>query len=214
MHETESEGGRERENKKEERRETGDLLLFLQRDSTVKKEEKIFPLFFSHDFTFLKLSTPSFLPSHPSSLPPPPRDTAGEPEIDPPPARNALPGLRDHFRQRIDRASSCNPAAFLTMNSSSSSPLPVPEPASASGGASVVDASTAAAAARSSSAFGSSPGTSQHHYQHQQLTAPPPARGTGHRLWVHAPAIPENLLDEYFSGFGSVVDVYCPRDAQ
>jgi hypothetical protein len=31
---------------------------------------------------------------------------------------------------------------------------------------------------------------------------------------VHAPAIPENLLDEYFSGFGSVVDVYCPRDAQ
>ncbi len=102
------------------------------------------------------------------------------------------------------------------MDSSTSSPLPVPAPPLSSGGggggaagvAGAVDASAAAAAApRASSAFGSSPGTSQ-----QQL--PPPARGTGHRLWVHAPAIPENLLDEYFSGFGSVVDVYCPRDAQ
>ena len=103
------------------------------------------------------------------------------------------------------------------MDSSTSSPLPVPAPPLSSGGgggaagvAGAVDASAAAAAApRASSAFGSSPGTSQ-----QLLQLSPPARGTGHRLWVHAPAIPENLLDEYFSGFGSVVDVYCPRDAQ
>jgi hypothetical protein len=31
---------------------------------------------------------------------------------------------------------------------------------------------------------------------------------------VHCPSIPEALLEEYFSGFGPVVDVYCPRDAQ
>ena len=39
-------------------------------------------------------------------------------------------------------------------------------------------------------------------------------RGTGARLWVHAPSLPESLLEEYFSGFGVVLDVYCPRDAQ
>jgi hypothetical protein len=39
-------------------------------------------------------------------------------------------------------------------------------------------------------------------------------RGTGARLWVHAPSLPESLLEEYFSGFGAVLDVYCPRDAQ
>ena len=42
----------------------------------------------------------------------------------------------------------------------------------------------------------------------------PPVRGTGARLWVHAPSLPESLLEEYFSGFGAVLDVYCPRDAQ
>ena len=41
-----------------------------------------------------------------------------------------------------------------------------------------------------------------------------PVRGTGARLWVHAPSLPESLLEEYFSGFGIVLDVYCPRDAQ
>ena len=41
-----------------------------------------------------------------------------------------------------------------------------------------------------------------------------PIRGTGARLWVHAPSLPESLLEEYFSGFGAVLDVYCPRDAQ
>lgn len=89
----------------------------------------------------------------------------------------------------------------------SSSPVPVPAPSSSSGGGVPGAVGDAPGAPRSSSAFGSSPGTSQ------QLL-PPPARGTGFRIWVHAPAIPENLLDEYFSGFGSVVDVYCPRDAQ
>jgi hypothetical protein len=46
------------------------------------------------------------------------------------------------------------------------------------------------------------------------MDAPLPIRGTGARLWVHAPSLPESLLEEYFSGFGAVLDVYCPRDAQ
>jgi hypothetical protein len=100
------------------------------------------------------------------------------------------------------------------MDSSSSSPLPVVVGPSAPV---TIEAASAPPPGGPSSAYGSSPGASSSHHQQQhqlQQLAPPPARGTGHRLWVHAPAIPENLLDEYFSGFGSVVDVYCPRDAQ
>ena len=103
----------------------------------------------------------------------------------------------------------------------SSSKVAIPVAAGVVGAGVVVDPSAAAAAAAaaraSSSSFGTSPtgGSSSLPQQLGPAAIPAPlARGTGHRLWVHAPAIPENLLDEYFSGFGSVVDVYCPRDAQ
>lgn len=50
--------------------------------------------------------------------------------------------------------------------------------------------------------------------QGPDATPAPAARGTGHRLWVHCPSIPEAILEEHFSAFGPVVDVYVPRDAQ